>query len=105
PGGALFEELRSREAEQQDGRIARPVAEVFGEVEKRRLPPVNVVDHERERTLASALLERFAHRPEDLLRGARREGALELVLGGSLPEDLDHRRVRDALAVREAQAR
>jgi hypothetical protein len=59
------------------------------QVEQRRFSPVDVLDDERQRTLARAPLERLPDRPEDLLRRAGRECRLKLVLGTRLAEDLD----------------
>ena len=47
-------QVRSSEAEEENGRVARPVRDVLDEIEQRRLGPVDVLEHERERTRARA---------------------------------------------------
>ena len=60
--GPLVEQLRPREAEQQDRRAAREVGDVVDQVEERRLAPVDVVEDDDERPLAGGVLEQRADR-------------------------------------------
>ena len=89
---------------------------MLDQVEERRLTPVEVVEEDDERALRGGLLEELANRPRDLLRGRRRLGLAEergdrvrrLERGrgraAELLHDLDHRPVRDPLAVGETAA-
>ena len=104
PRGPSVQQLGPGEAEEQQRSVPRPVTEMLGEVEQGRLRPVDVLHHECEWSLAGALLERLAHRPEHVLRRVDRERRLQLPLRPGLAEDLDERQVRDALAVRQAPA-
>ena len=47
PARPPVEQLGPRHAEQQDRRVARQVGDVLDQVEERRLPPVEVVEHDR----------------------------------------------------------
>ena len=64
---ALLEELRAREAEEEDRGVARKVGEVLDQVEQRRLGPVDVLEDEDERPVVGELLEQAADREEALL--------------------------------------
>jgi hypothetical protein len=77
---------------------------VLDEVEKCRLGPMDVLDHQYERPLARASFDRLANRPEDLLRRSRAERRVNLVLGAGSSKDLTERPVGDALAVGQAAA-
>jgi hypothetical protein len=96
---------------------------MLDEVEKRGLGPLEIVEHDHERLLASKRLEQFPHRPGDFLRrgaalgladriersvddppglGLALEELDESLLIAQLLENLDQRPVGDSLAVREA---
>ena len=49
PCRPVVEQLRPRQAEQQDRRVAGPVRDVLDQVEERRLGPVDVVEHDDQR--------------------------------------------------------
>ena len=132
PGRAQVEELGAREADEEDGRVPRPVGDVLDEVEERRLAPVDVVEDDHDRPPAREDLEQVPHGPEALLGRAdlaseadepRHElgddrgvvvalepggdegaNALGVVPGepGGLEDDLAHRPERDPLPVGEA---
>ncbi len=113
PTRPRVEQLRPPHAEQQDRRVPGEVCDVLDQVEERRLPPVDVVEDDHERQLRGGGLERLPHRPGGLRgRGRRIELAEEhrdrplypLVAArlAELLQDLDHRPVRDALAVGQA---
>ena len=134
PRRAHVEQIGARHAQQQDGRAARPVGDVLDQVEERGLAPVDVVEHEHERTLARRGLEEPPDRPERVLAGRRLGdahqlrhvpadellvlvpvehradlrlddlGEVEVGQARGLLDRLDHREVRDALAVRQAPA-
>ena len=70
PTGPHLEQLGPRDAEDQHRGLARPIREVLDQVEERRFRPVDVVEHEDDRALASEMLEQLADRPERVLRGA-----------------------------------
>ena len=115
PPGPAIEELRARQADEQDRRIATEVCDVLDEIQQLLLPPVDVVEHAHDRVLLCALLQKLAEGPRDLLGGRRLVRLTEKraercacgSLGGQrpeLPHDLDHRAVRDPLPVGEAAA-
>ena len=93
PVGPLLEEIRPREAQDQQGNALDPAREVLDEIEKGRLGPVHVVEADDERALASQRLEPPPNLREDLL--AR---PAERLLG----KDLSYGPERDSLAVGEA---
>ncbi len=104
PRGPCVVGLGARRAEQERRRVPRPVGQVLT-----RSSSVGSAQCTSSMTSASgrapsALLERLAHCPEDLLRPPGGERRLELVLGPGFAEDLDERPVGDPLAVREAAA-
>ena len=72
--GPVVEELGSREANEQNRRVPRPVGDVLDEIEECRLAPLEVVEDDDERPLARLRLEQLAHGPEGLLG---RPGALD----------------------------
>ena len=83
--GRSSQQLRPREAEEQDRRVARPVGEVLEQVEERRLGPVDVVDDERERPLRARAARAPCAPPRrspPARPAARRR--VELVLGAGL---------------------
>ena len=115
PGGAALAELRPRDAEQQDRCARGEERDVLDQVEERLLAPLDVVEDDDQRPLRRSLLQRLAERPGDLLRRRRRLALAEqradrhrggLVRGQhvELLQHLDHRPVRDPLAVGEAAA-
>ena len=69
PARSLVEELRARDAEEEDRRVAREVGDVLDEVDEDRLRPLQVVDHDDLRPLGCARLEQPA---EGELRLGRR---------------------------------
>src|SRR5918999_1568445 len=77
PIGPLLEELGARDAEKEDGGIARPVGEVVDQVEEGGLAPVNVLEYDDERASARERLEEPPHGPEGLFRGSCRVVAAE----------------------------
>ena len=107
-------ELRPRHAEQQDRRARGEERDVLDQVEKRLLAPLDVVEHHDERPLGGSLLQRLAKGPRDVLR--RVVASSRRAASGSTPRrpprgaagraasDLDHRPVRDPLAVGKAAA-
>src|SRR5262245_60298397 len=113
PRRPTLQQLRPRQAQQQDGRITREVGEVLDEIEQRLLGPVQVVEDADERLRLRLLLEQLAKAPGDLL-GAR--GKLRLaeqrpqwprrvaLQRPELLQNLNDRPVRDPLAVGEAAA-
>src|SRR5205085_6586837 len=68
--GADVEELRAREAEDEDRRVAHPGGQVLDEVEERVLGPVDVLEDEHERLYLGELLRPGARRPRELLPAA-----------------------------------
>ena len=93
PVGPLLEQLRPREAQDQQRDALDPAREVLDEIEERRLGPVHVVEADDQRTLASERLEPPPDLREDLLAGPS-----ERFVG----KDLPHGPERDSLPVREA---
>jgi hypothetical protein len=129
-----LQQLGSRDTQEQERRITRPVREVLDQIEEVRLRPVDVVEHAHERTLVREVFEELADAPLAVLCGDRlaprqqsrdeRHDAIA-ILGavgegrelracrreivrafhaGRLLHDLDEREIRDALAVGEAPA-
>jgi hypothetical protein len=74
PGGPRIQELRPCEADEEDGRVARPVGNMLDEVEKRRLAPVDVVEDDDERPLAGEGLKKPTDSPEGFLAAGGRLG-------------------------------
>ena len=72
------------------------------QIEQRRLGPVDVVDHERQRSFARTPLESFPDGPEDVLRRNAGERVGEFIVGIRFAEDLDQRPVGDAVAIGKA---
>ena len=70
---AHLAQLGTGERDEQQRRVARPLDEVLDEVEERRLPPVDVVEHDHERPRLRQPLEHAAHAPEGLLGRSRRD--------------------------------
>ena len=88
---------------------------MLDQVEKRLLAPLDVVEHRDERPLGRSVLQRLAERPRDVLRrrwrlalaeqrADRRGGGLLDGQQVELLQHLDHRPVRDPLAVGKAAA-
>ena len=120
------EQVRPREAEQEDRGASREADHVLEQVEQCGLGPVNVIQHDHERLLATDCFEQLPERPGDflgrsaLVRRAHRDSeALRDRLGvvlvrnescerafgvGDLVDDLRERGVSDRLAVGEAPA-
>ena len=69
PRRPKLEQVRPRDAEDEQRRIARPVGDVLDQVEERRLGPLEVVEVDDERTLAGGRLEEPPHRERDVLGG------------------------------------
>src|SRR5439155_15898377 len=79
-----------------DRGVARPIRDVLDQVQEGRLTPLDVVEHDRERTRLRDRLQEPSYGPEGLLGGA-------VVLRGA--EELRERRARGALiAVPEDRA-
>src|SRR5581483_9056381 len=134
PGRADVEQLRPREAEDEERRLAHPGGEVLDQLEQRLLAPVDVLEDEHERLRGGELLGPRARGPGDLLlRALALDGLedadgeaeqvgdgvvfavgaqlllrlVERVVVGDAGRGLHHlgeRPVRDALAVRERAA-
>ena len=124
PGRPAVEQFRTRHAEQQDRCVATEVGDVLDQVEKDWLSPVQIIEHDDERTSRRGGLEELAYRPGDLLGRARErlaaENRVERACGGGLktqlgkhlvggrPEQLldgrGHGPVADAFAVGKAAA-
>ena len=62
PARPDVEQLGTRDAEQEDGRVAREVGDVLDEVDEHRLGPLQVVDHDDLRSLGGAGFEQPAKR-------------------------------------------
>ena len=115
PGGPLLEQLGAGHAEQEDRLAAREIGDVLDQIEQCLLRPVQVVEHADERVLVRLLLDQLAEAPSDLLRRGRglrlpeqrpdRYRWIALRQRVELLDDLDHRPVRDPLAVGEAAVR
>ena len=102
PHGPCVEQLRARDAEQEDRPVARPVRDVLDDVEERLLRPLEIVEDDDERLLRGGALEQAAERE---LRLGRRRAEDRVRVGAELKNDLDERPVGDAFAVGEAAAR
>ena len=81
PARALVEQLRPRERQDEDRELARPLDEVVDEVERARVRPVDVLEHEDDGSAAAQGLEERPPRPEQL---GRRDAAAEA-------QQLEHR--------------
>ena len=88
PHRTIVKQLGSRHAEHQDRGVARPIRDVLDQVQEGRLAPLDVVEHDRERTRLRDRLQEPSYGPEGLLGGA-------VVVGGT--EELCERRARGAL--------
>ena len=64
PPGALVQELRAREDDDDDGRLAQLPAEVLDQVELGRSRPVDVLEDDERRLLLAEALDHPAHREE-----------------------------------------
>ena len=80
PRRPLVEQLGPREADGED-RPGGPLRELLDQVEQRRLGPVDVLEHEQQRTLAGERLEEAADGPRALAGGCRALGE---------PDQLEH---------------
>src|SRR5579864_5468353 len=70
PGGTDVEQLRARDAEDQQRLLSHPRREVLDQLQHRLLAPVHVLEHEHERLRSGELLRPRACRPRDLLLAA-----------------------------------
>ena len=134
PAGTDVEELRPREADDQQGCVLDALGEVLDQLEQRVLGPVDVFEHEDQRLGIGQLGGPFVRRPGDLLLAALGfdplehahgegeqvghrvvtatgaelgHGFVDRVVVRDPGRDLDHLcegPVRDALAVRERAA-
>ena len=113
PRGAAVEQVGAGHAHQQDGRVARQVGNVLDQVEECLLAPLEIVEHDDQLSLAGGRLEQLAEGPRELVRCGRRGPLVEQreqcfadrlveLHGRKLPDDLDHRPVRDPFAVGQA---
>ncbi len=114
-------QIRSRQAADEDRRVAAPAGQVLDEVEEGGLGPLDVVEHDDEGTLLRERLEQPAHGPvelvgarawlgaadgledapvRDLPVGLARERAVEV----DVAHDLDEGPVGDPVPVRETAA-
>ena len=94
--GTPVQEFRPREAQQQEGRLAREVGHVLQQVEEGRLGPVDVVEHGHERATTAAASPAACGRPTGSPRTLRHRGlAAEQLLDcsdrGGLEPELDRR--------------
>ena len=116
PSLPSVKELRAPQAEQENRGISAPVGDVLDEVEERLLAPVDVIPHDHEWSLTGCLFEELPDSECDLIGcrllvaakqrrkwpyHCRRQVAL---VGPQRLHYLNHRPIRDALAVREAAA-
>ena len=99
PVGTELVQLGSRDAEQEDGGIARPLGHVLDQVQKEVLRPLDVVEEDELRPLGGARLQELA---EGELRLDGRRADHRLRLDADRDQDLDQRPVRDVLAVVDA---
>ena len=99
PHRPCVEQLRARDAEQEDRPVARPVRHVLDDVEERLLRPLEIVEDDDERLLRGGALQQAAERE---LRLGRRRAEDRVRVGAELKNDLHERPVGDALAVGEA---
>ena len=99
PPRADVEQLRARDAEEEDRRVAREVGDVLHEIDEDRLRPLQVVDDDDLRPLGSTGFEQPA---EGELRLGRRGADHRVGLDADREQDLDERPVGDPLPVREA---
>ena len=132
PFGPELEQVGTRVAENEHRCVLDGLPHVLDEIEERRLRPVEILEHDDERTLSRELLEELAGRPEELLhrkllrrepdhrrdsskhvvvgageRGkllARRLRLVRMIEAGRLPDDFGQRPEGDPVAVREAAA-
>ena len=102
PARPLVEQLRARDAEEEDRRVAREVGDVLDEVDEDGLGPLQVVDDDDLRSLGGARLEQPAERE---LRLGRRAADDRVGLDADRDQDLDERPVRDPLAIARGSAR
>ena len=93
------EQLRPRDAEQEDRRVAREIRDMLDEVDELGLGPLQVVDHGDLRSVGRTRLQQLAERDPRLCRS---RGDHAVRLDPERHEHLDERPVGDALAVREA---
>ena len=68
PAGTQLEQLRTRQADDEERRPGREGDHVVDEVEQCRIGPVDVVDDHDQRPFTGNRLEELAHRPRDLPR-------------------------------------
>ena len=68
---SILEKLRPREADHEQRHLGRAVAQVFDQVEQRRLGPVHVVEHEHGRPFRGERLQQPTHCPVRLAERAR----------------------------------
>ena len=68
PGRAALHELRPSHAKQEERDASREQRHMLDQVAERLLAPVDVVEHDDQRTVLASVLERLAERPRDLLR-------------------------------------
>ena len=101
PVGSDVEELRPRDTEQEDRRVAGQIRDVLDEVDEDRLGPLQVVDEHHLRPLRGSSFEEPPERELRLGRGRADDG---VGLDPDRDQDLDEWPVRDPLAVREAAA-
>src|SRR5665811_1182505 len=71
PARALLQQLRAGLTDDEQRHVAGLLAKAFEQVEQRRLGPMNVIDADHERTMASQVLQHTPHSPEDLIGAAR----------------------------------
>jgi len=69
PADPPVEQLRPRDAQEQDRRVTREIGDVLDQLEERRLAPMDVVEHDHERRRERDRLQQLAKRPRRLGRG------------------------------------
>ena len=99
PTRPRVEQLRPRDAEQEDACVPREIRDVLHEVDEDRLGPLEIVDHDDLGAFSRACLE---EPPERELRLRRRRADDRVGRDADRDQDLDERPVRDALPVRKA---
>ena len=99
---ALLDELRSRQAKNQQRRRVARAPQVLDQVQERRLRPVHVLEDEHERPFPRRVLEEAAHGPEGLT--GRALGQLGRLGLANLCQDLGQREEGRAVAVGDAPA-
>ena len=81
PPRSKLQELGAGHTHEHDGSVPRPVRDVFDQVQKSRLGPLEIVERDYEWAPPPKSLEKLPHRPESLLEGTA---------GSGQPDELAH---------------